>query len=1754
MRDGGNLASPVGGESSRDDPSAFQALRNVLTEPSWQFWIDVGGTFTDCVARRPDGVLVRCKLLSSGVIKGSITAESASHRLLTASLGPDSVSLKDHFWHGYQLRVIDDQGRVIHASRVSDSRRVSHSISSRRSVSAVADTNDDQDAAGCDSRHSSQPAEVTRPDRIQPALMDAIPAKVTMEPHPGVLTPAAPLLGERAIDGSVGGNPVIVYPVTADPSNQSFSDVTPSNPISVHGPTAGDSTTVVATVDNVERPLVSPMEGETSWLQLELEQPLPCRIARGAVYELVSDESAPILAIRMLLNLRRDETIPAVSVRLATTRGTNALLTRQGASTGLVTTRGFGDLPWIGTQNRPKLFALAIQKSQPLLAASVEIDARVAADGQVLTEPDPKAIREMLLRLKAEGVESLAICLLHAYRFAEHERLVEQLAREVGFKEISCSNEVAPLIKLVSRCDTTLVDAYLNPVLRAYVTELKRALGPQSSLRLLTSAGGLVESSAFRGKDSILSGPAGGVVGFSRVARACGFDRAIGFDMGGTSTDVARFDGQFDYEFETEKAGVRIVSPMMAIETVAAGGGSVCWFDGVKLRVGPKSAGAEPGPACYGRGGPLTVTDLNLLLGRLVPSEFPFPLDRAAARRRLDELCALVNNAYPTQRAATTPPVIASNTRTDLPGSARELSIVADANTINYEELNNNTKIDQDLRLSGTTIDQSSSILKDNQQAIAAQCDRANAFIAQQGQARDELRSPGKQNSATPTANSRRDDNGAPIAGAESSAAWNGEEGNQACEATAGYTPERLAEGLLRLANANMATAIRSISIHKGFDPADYVLVAFGGAAPQHACALAQELGMRRILIHPDAGVLSALGTGLAEIRRHRALAVGSPYQTDVLERLSEPWDAMIQAARGEIRDEGIAADRMEVIRALDLRYQGVDAYLTIRAPADGDYAREFQQQHQRLYGYVDPERPLEIVAARVEVIGHGNPSFNASRTISPPVFNASNDPSIGAEPQAQGVQAKQPHAEPERAISQAVDGNLLAHQNSRVEAAEPERMGSPPIHRNRNKQRATNQQAMWIDGQHQVADLFRLEELPAGAHIIGPALIVEPLSTTVIDPGWRAERLTGGELLIEPVQSLAEQAAGVMTSLASLATSDASESLGQIDSMDVQVISRSDAGSDEAEVSGNTETPSAAAASNGVRKTGSSDTTQVDSARPDVDTSSNFPLLADSSSQLISPLPRGPKPEPPDPVLLEIFNNHFAGIATQMGITLRNTSSSVNVKERLDFSCALFTAEGDLVVNAPHIPVHLGAMSETVKRALADGPPLEPGDVVVTNDPYRGGSHLPDITVITPVHDPKTGKLQFLTASRAHHAELGGMTPGSMPPFSTNLAQEGVLLKRFLVLSAGKPRFKELRQHLLSGPYPTRAVEDNLADIAAQIAANRQGANDLLRLVQRYTWPVVRSYMDSMLDAAEQKLRTVLRNFPQGRREWIDHLDDGSPIRVAMTIQDDQAIIDFTGTDGILAGNLNANRAIVMAAIIYALRLLIDEEIPINQGLLRPITLILPTCLLNPPGDDDPSRCPAVVGGNVETSQRVVDVLLGALGLAAASQGTMNNLLFGDATFGYYETICGGSGATADAAGADAVHTHMTNTRLTDPEVLELRYPVRLHSFSIRRGSGGAGKQRGGDGVSRQIEFLRELTVSILSQRRGPYPPYGMAGGEPGQCGENLWHHADGRRERLPACCQFQALPGDRLIIHTPGGGGHGRLDDREAGDGLRK
>ena len=1284
---------------------------------TWQFWIDVGGTFTDCLAIDPLGEQHQTKVLSSGLFKGRASFDAAEPDCLVVETGAG-----ERFWVGAILRILDLDGNARHESKV----------------------------------------------------------------------------------------------------------------------TAYDSTTGRAKLDSDP-----PGMGTTT-------------PANMGSFELDHGIPAPILAIRRILQLDPSITLPPCQVHLGTTRGTNALLTRSGARTGFVTTRGFGDLLLIGDQARPHLFELTIRKPKPLFETAVEIDERILADGTVEVAPSMPAVREKLLALKSSGIESVAICLIHGFRFPHHEQLVGKIARELGFNDVRLSSDVAPLIKILARGETTVLDAYLNPVLGDYLDQIQRLLPPESNLQLMTSAGGLIDRDQFSGKDSVLSGPAGGIVGAARVAEQAGFGRALTFDMGGTSSDVGRYDGEIELEFETRKSDVRIMTPMVAIETVAAGGGSVCWFDGTKLMVGPQSAASDPGPACYGRGGPLAVTDINLFLGRIVKNRFPFPLDERAVEQRIQEIC-------------------------------------------------------------------------------------------------DDMLQAGFR-----------------------------------------MTLRELAHGFLAIANQNMASAIRSVSIARGYDPKAYLLVAFGGAGPQHCCAVADSIGIEKILDHPNGSILSAVGIRLADQTASRARSVLSPLNLSSMSDVARRWCEM----EAEIKDQ-LGTQELQFTRSLDLRYAGTEACQTIHAASEdvslksvAEFETSFSTAHQRLFGFIT-ERELEIVAARVE-----------------------------------GRRA----------------GNRLAPTQEIDKRSFPTANRQQPVWR-------------WVDDQKGLDDpltnVFDREDLQPGDRISGPALVAGELSTTAIDVGWEASMLADGQLLLQRVSS--------------------------------------------------------------------------------VPTAKQFNEMHGKSVG-------------PDPVQLEIFNNHFSTIARQMGISLQMTSMSVNVKERLDFSCAIFTSAGDLVVNAPHIPVHLGAMSETVRAITRLNEKVSPGDVFVTNDPFAGGSHLPDVTVVTPVFSSTGTDLIFWVASRSHHSEIGGISPGSMPANATNLAQEGVLIRNFKLIDGrlGIERFQALQTLLTSPPYPSRSPLENVADIRAQVAANRTGQSDLLSLVDQYSQEVVLAYTDHIQAAAERKIRMAIAALNDGAYSFEDSMDNGATIRVAIEKRNDELTIDFAGTDPVLKGNLNANPAIVSSAVIYVLRCLIDEDIPLNEGVMKPVTVRLPECFLNPVSYDDPAQSPAVVGGNVETSQRIVDVLLGAMqqatpnGLAAASQGTMNNWLMGDSTFGYYETIGGGSGATPNGDGSDAVHTHMTNTRLTDPEVLESRYPVVLREFSIRAGSGGRGLHRGGDGMVRDVEFLNPLTVSLLTNRRTS-GPYGIEGGEDGTPGVNQLIHADGRQESLPGSCEIQVKPGSRLRIETPGGGGVG-------------
>ena len=1119
-------------------------------------------------------------------------------------------------------------------------------------------------------------------------------------------------------------------------------------------------------------------------------------------------EDAALEAIRRIL---AEEGGSVAEVRMGTTVATNALLERKGERVGLVVTRGFGDALRIGYQARPDIFARHIVLPSMLYEQVIEVDERVGVDGQLLVPLDEAQVRAAFAGLRDAGVDALAIVLMHGWRFIDHEVLLAKIARELGFSQVSVSHEVARLIKLVGRGDTTVVDAYLSPVLRRYVDRVDAGLPAGSDLHFMQSNGGLAEARAFRGKDAILSGPAGGVVGMVAASAPHGADRLIGFDMGGTSTDVSHYAGHFELADESVVAGVRIRAPMMQINTVAAGGGSICRFDGMRFRVGPQSAGAKPGPACYRNGGPLTITDCNLFLGRIDPCHFPAvfgpggdqPLDLAASRMRLEEVASAL-------------------------GGAKRL--------------------------------------------------------------------------------------------------------------------EEIAKGFLDIAVDNMAAAIRKISIARGHDVTGYTLACFGGAGGQHACAVADALGMERILVHPLAGVLSAYGIGISDMKAIRETSLLRPLGEDFAEELAQ----LERDASAALIEQHVAAGRIELKRRARLRTVGSDTTLEIDLDLPEQMRVVFSKLHRHRFGYIDEGADVIVDALVVEAVARSGP--------------------------------------------------VLLECSS-------------------------------VD-----------EEI-----VDGPALIFETTSTIHVEAGWRAERVADGTI-------------------------------------------------------------------NLVR---------------------NIPL--ERSKAIGTDV---------DPVRLEIFNNLFMAIAEEMGVALQSTATSVNIKERLDFSCAIFDHQGALIANAPHIPVHLGSMGESIRRIIdtrgqcKDGRGIRREDAYVLNDPYRGGTHLPDITVIVPVFYGDEDRPSAFVAARGHHADIGGIAPGSMPPDSHSIDQEGVLIDNVLLVDEGHFREAEMRELLGSGEWPARKPDRNISDLKAQLAACVRGAEVLARTAQEYGPEVVAAYMDHVLANAEESVRRLLDRLDDGEFDY--EMDNGAHVRVRISIDkvSRSATFDFTGTSEQLPDNFNAPFSIVRAASLYVVRTLIDDAIPMNDGCLRPIKLIVPDgCMLNP-------RYPAaVVAGNVETSQVVTDSLFAATGRLAPSQGTMNNFTFGNEQYQYYETIAGGSGAGPDHDGSSAVQTHMTNSRLTDPEILEARLPVRLEQFAIRRGSGGRGAHHGGDGVVREVVFLEPMRANILANRRR-LPPRGILGGGDAQPGHNWVVRCDGSIELLSATASVDVLAGDRFVIETPGGGGFGSRD----------
>ncbi len=1148
---------------------------------------------------------------------------------------------------------------------------------------------------------------------------------------------------------------------------------------------------------------------------------------------------AAVAGIRKVLGLHADAPIAPesiASVRMGTTVATNALLEQKGEPVVLCITRGFGDALRIGTQARPDIFARRIVRPELPHARVIEVDERVGADGEIVVPLDKTAAEALLRQAVADGFRAAAIVLLHGYRYTEHEQALAAIARRAGFAQVSVSHETVPLMKLVSRAGTTVADAYLSPVLDQYIRELKLEL-EDIPVSFMQSSGGLAEARRFRGKDAVLSGPAGGVVGAARTAAAAGIDRIIGFDMGGTSTDVSYHAGTFERVAETEVAGLHLAIPSLRIETVAAGGGSILHYDGARFTVGPDSAGAHPGPACYRNGGPLTVTDANLLLGRLRADYFP--------------------------------------------------------------------------RVFGPDHDQPPDL-----EVTAAKF--------------------------------------------------------RELAATVGTTPEQVAEGFLEVAVANMAAAIKKISVQRGHDVTACALAGFGAAAGQLACRVAEYIGMRTVVLHPLAGVLSAYGMGLADISAIRQQAV----ERELDPRDPAPADAELAVAeRMAVKDLVSDNPSAETVlrRRLRIRYAGTNTPLLVPAGSGTDVLHAFENHHRTLFGFLHEGRALHIEAAEVEAVVASAP--------------------VPAPPVPPG------------------DGS-------------PRRVADVAFHDR---------------GRLRRVPLYVRDDLRTGDRLPGPAIVVEATATTVIDQGWTARMLDDGQLLLKREQSRDSRRRG---------------------------------------------------------------RTAV------------------------------------DPVLLEIFNGLFMSAAEQMGSVLQNTAHSVNIKERLDFSCAVFDRAGALVANAPHIPVHLGSMGEAVAAVQsAREDRFRPGDAFLHNAPYRGGTHLPDLTVVTPVFDRPGTHLQFFVASRAHHADIGGITPGSMPATSTDVAEEGILFDALQILEQGRLLERELRHELGAGRWPARNPDQNVADVCAQLAAGERGIQELRGMIDEFGLPTVHAYMGHVQEHAEEQVRRLLTRLDSGTADV--ELDDGSVIRVCVSVDRSRrtAVFDFEGTSPQLANNFNAPSAVARSAVLYVLRVLIERPIPLNHGCLLPVEIRIPERTLLAP-----AYPAAVAAGNVETSQAIVDVLFAALGVQAHSYGTVSNFTFGTDTYGYYETICGGGGAGPDHPGADAVHCHMTNTRLTDPEVLETRFPVRLESFAVRNGSGGTGRYNGGDGTLRRLRFLAPMTANILSNRRR-IPPRGLAGGGDAALGVNSLQRLDGSVEQLPGSATCEVGPGDVMVIATPGGGGYGSV-----------
>jgi 5-oxoprolinase (ATP-hydrolysing) len=1161
-------------------------------------------------------------------------------------------------------------------------------------------------------------------------------------------------------------------------------------------------------------------------------------------------DDAAVQGIRDLLGLKDGEPIPhgkVGAVKMGTTVATNALLERKGERTLLLITRGFRDALKIGYQERPKIFAKEIIKPELVYSEVVEVEERVRADGTVERPLDLAGVRRELERAKAAGINAIAIVFMHAYSHPAHEQAVAKVARDMGFAQVSVSHETSPLIKLVGRGDTTVVDAYLSPILRRYMAHVDHALDAKHSgarLMFMMSSGGLTAAELFQGKDAILSGPAGGVVSMAQTGHEAGFDRLIGFDMGGTSTDVSHYDGEYERAFETEVAGVRMRAPMMLIHTVAAGGGSILHYDGARFRVGPDSAGANPGPKCYRRGGPLAVTDANVMVGKLIPDFFP--------------------------------KIFGPNQNESLDGK----SVRHDFNNLA-----------QKVTLMG-----------------------------------------------------RKHMSG-----------------------------EAIADGFIKIAVENMANAIKKISVQRGYDVTRYALNCFGGAGGQHACLVADALGMTRVLIHPFSSLLSAYGMGLADIRATRQQAIEQPFGAKSLAVLKRIGGKLVNDVKAEVAGQGVPAGKIRLITRAHIRYAGTDTALIVDAGTLPKMKSSFEKAHKARFGFIDRSKQLMIEAVSVEAVG---------------------------------------------------GGARFTEKKAKI------RRGKLPKPARKTK--------FFSAGKWHNASIFTRDQLARGARVPGPAIVIEPHQTIVVEAGWRADITAKDHLLLTRAVPL-ERTHAIGTKA--------------------------------------------------------------------------------------------------DPVMLEIFNNLFMSIAEQMGVSLQNTAYSVNIKERLDFSCAVFAHDGTLVANAPHMPVHLGSMDRSVETVIRDNKgKIRPGDVYAINAPYNGGTHLPDITVCTPVFDDRKRRILFWVASRGHHADVGGISPGSMSPNATTIEQEGVLFDNFKLVDRGRFREKELMAALMGAKYPARNPIQNINDIKAQIAANEKGVAELRKMVAYFTLPVVKAYMQHVQDNAAESVRRVIDRLHDS--EFSYEMDQGTVIKVRITVDKKrrEATVDFTGTSPQQPTNFNAPEPVTRAAVLYVFRVMVDDDIPMNAGCLRPINIVIPKrSLLSP---EYPA---AVVAGNVETSQAVTNCLFGALGALACAQGTMNNLNFGNKTYQYYETICSGSPAGPGFNGTDAVHTHMTNTRLTDPEVLEFRYPVVLEDFHIRKGSGGKGKWHAGDGIRRTIRFLEEMECTILSGHRR-VPPFGLAGGESGQVGQNSVRRKDGTVEKLQGCDATVIAADEAVIIQTPTAGGYGK------------